>query len=240
MAANKLVMLATKFVTSTAVARPAPTVFYYTGLTSKPVHDPNQFTFTQKLQSNLAVIQNEFKELRQVYKVNNFAPGDKEHVLSQGTMQWMTFWDHGKPNDTVRKFCPRTTKLLETIPDLITTAPFGRTYFSCLGPNSSVKPHTGPTNVKLRCHLPVFVPGEGFIRVGGNFVQWEEGKLVIFDESYVHEEANVDNEKERVVLVIDIWHPDLTKEERELLTTGYKNFVSHHPEAEGEGKEKSK
>ena len=231
MATKKLVLLATKFVTSTIVARPAPTVFYYTGLSAQQFHNTSLFPFTEKLQSNLQIVQNEYKELRQIYKVNNFVPEEKEHVLSEGTMQWMTFWDHGKPNDAVRKLCPKTTKLLETIPDLITTAPFGRTYFSCLGPNSSVKPHTGPTNVKLRCHLPIFVPGEGFIRVGGKFTQWEEGKLIIFDESFVHEEANVDNEKERAVLVFDIWHPDLTTEERELLTTGYKNFIAQHSES---------
>ncbi len=35
-----------------------------------------------------------------------------------------------------------------------------------------------------------------------------EGKCILFDDSFLHE-ANNASDKPRVVLIIDIWHPDL-------------------------------
>ena len=230
MSASKLAVLATKLVTSSIVSRPAPTFFYYPGLSSYPFHDPDQFSFAEKLKVNIKVIQHEFTELKQVYKVNNYDPEKREQSLLQGTMQWITFWYLGKPNDTVHKLCPKTAKLLETIPELITNTPFGRSYFLSLNPNSSLKPHHGPTKVRLRCHLPIRVPGEGFLRVGGKLGEWEEGKLLIFDESFAHEQVNLDESKDKDILVFDIWHPDLTKEERELFAKGYHQFLKKHKE----------
>ncbi len=226
MSAKRLVLLTTKFVTTAAAPRPAPTMFCYTGLNTMQFHDPNKFTFTAKLQEHIKVIKNELMNLREVYKVNNYNSEDKEHVLQQGTLQWQAFWGFGKPNEAVRKFCPRTAKLLETIPELMTDTPLGAVYFSSLGADSSIKPHRGPCNIKLRCQLPLIVPGEGFIRVGGKFAQWEEGKMLIYDEAYEHELANLDSKGENVRLVFDIWHPELAKEERDLLIKGYKDFVS--------------
>jgi len=59
------------------------------------------------------------------------------------------------------------------------------------------------------------VPEECFLKVAGDARPWEEGKMIIFDDSYEHEAANLSKDKERVILLIDIWHPDLVLEERE-------------------------
>ena len=37
--------------------------------------------------------------------------------------------------------------------------------------------------------------------------------MVVFDDSYEHEAANLSKDKERVILLIDIWHPDLVPAE---------------------------
>ncbi len=44
---------------------------------------------------------------------------------------------------------------------------------------------------------------------------WTEGEMLIFDDSYEHEAANLSVDKERVILLMDIWHPDLTEGEKE-------------------------
>ena len=241
MSAHKLRVLGAKLVTSSLHPRPMPTVFYYPGLTSQQFHDKNRFPFSALLESNVGVIRNEFKELRERYKVNDFTADEKEHVLNQGTMQWMKFMHLGKPNQALRQLCPKTTKLLDNVPDLLTGISFGNTYFSCLGVKSDLKLHTGPCNIKLRCHLPLSV-GDAYIRVGGKFMPWEEGRLLIFDETYQHEESNIDTEKERVLLVFDIWHPDLSLEERRLIHSQCQEIVptdgktKAKPEAKAEGK----
>ena len=78
-----------------------------------------------------------------------------------------------------------------------------------MSPKASIAPHYGACNLKLRCHFPLFVPEEAFIKVAGESRPWEEGKMLIFDDSYEHEAANLSPDKERVILLIDIWHPDL-------------------------------
>ena len=42
---------------------------------------------------------------------------------------------------------------------------------------------------------------------------WEEGKCMIFDDAYEHETWNHTKE-ERVVLLFDLWHPELVEDER--------------------------
>ena len=53
------------------------------------------------------------------------------------------------------------------------------------------------------------MPEEAYLMVAGDPRPWEEGKMLIFDDSYEHEAANLSPDKERVILLIDIWHPDL-------------------------------
>jgi aspartyl/asparaginyl beta-hydroxylase (cupin superfamily) len=53
------------------------------------------------------------------------------------------------------------------------------------------------------------VPSNCRIRVGDEERSWAEGDVLIFDDSFEHEVWN-DSDRERIVLIIDIWHPDLT------------------------------
>ena len=39
--------------------------------------------------------------------------------------------------------------------------------------------------------------------------------MIVFDDSYEHEAANLSNDKERVILLMDIWHPELVVGERD-------------------------
>ena len=95
----------------------------------------------------------------------------------------------------------------------MTGTPFSYTFFSTMKPGTSIKPHYGATNLKLRCHFPLFIPDEAYLKVAGEARPWEEGKMIIFDDSYEHEAANLSTTQERVILLIDIWHPDLHIEE---------------------------
>jgi aspartate beta-hydroxylase len=91
----------------------------------------------------------------------------------------------------------------------MTGTPFSYTFFSTMQPKTSIRAHYGATNIKLRCHFPLFVPEEAFLRVAADPRPWEEGKMIVFDDSYEHEAANLNDTKERVILLIDIWHPEL-------------------------------
>ena len=100
--------------------------------------------------------------------------------------------------------------------------PFAYAFFSTLHGKSSIDAHCAPANLRLRVHYPLIVPDTDDVeqcgmRVGDTKVRWEEGVPLLFDDSYEHEVWNRTDE-ERVVLLFDVWHPDLTQGEREAVT----------------------
>ena len=63
-------------------------------------------------------------------------------------------------------------------------------------------------------HLPLVVPENcGQLRVGNESRTWREGELLIFDDSIEHEAWN-HSEHDRIVLIFEVWRPELTAEER--------------------------
>jgi aspartate beta-hydroxylase len=48
--------------------------------------------------------------------------------------------------------------------------------------------------------------------VGGEIHEWAYGRAVVFDDTYEHEAWNR-SAKTRVVLIFDLWHPDLSSVE---------------------------
>jgi aspartyl/asparaginyl beta-hydroxylase (cupin superfamily) len=109
--------------------------------------------------------------------------------------------------------------------------PFGFSFFSTLHGKSSIRAHSGPMNLRLRVHLPIMVPKQTAspnnnsdrdrpttgIKIADQTREWHEGSALVLDDSYVHEVWN-DAEEPRVLLLLDLWHPDVRMEEREKIT----------------------
>ena len=86
-------------------------------------------------------------------------------------------------------------------------------FFSRLKPGAHIPPHFGCANNRITVHLPLIVPDNCAIRVGDDLHGWTEGKLFAFDDSYEHEAWNR-SDRDRVVLIFESHHPDLTQDER--------------------------
>jgi aspartate beta-hydroxylase len=88
-----------------------------------------------------------------------------------------------------------------------------------------IDPHCGPTNVRHRLHFPLAVPSSGpVLTVANDKLAWNEGCCFVFDDSLVHSvQYPVDSGTNscRVVLIVDLWHPDLTAAEREAIANLY-------------------
>jgi|tagenome__1003787_1003787.scaffolds.fasta_scaffold20989346_11 aspartate beta-hydroxylase len=113
--------------------------------------------------------------------------------------------------------CPRTMQLAKglDLPDIPLISP--SLYFSVLEPGSRIEPHIGITNARIIAHFPLIVPENCGFRVGGELRQWERGKALIFDDMTTHEAWN-DSDRIRVVLIADLWRPELTVAERAAVT----------------------
>ena len=79
-------------------------------------------------------------------------------------------------------------------------------------PGTHLLPHRGVTNARAVVHLPLIVPGDCALKVGGEIHVWQEGRLVAFDDTYEHEAWNRGSEV-RVVLIVDVWNPYLSEVE---------------------------
>jgi aspartyl/asparaginyl beta-hydroxylase (cupin superfamily) len=194
--------------------RSSPSMFSLPGLTARPWHRCELFEFTDVFRENLSSIKSEYANVSR--KKSDYDDGGKdEHKLHKGGWDWHSYIQKGKKNDNFRDHCPKTCEILDSIPGLMTNIPFAYTFFSTLHPNASISAHTGPCNLRLRCHFPIHVPkGEMGLRVAGETKVWEEGEPLIFDDSFVHDAWNR-SDSERVVLLFDFWHPEVYLDERE-------------------------
>jgi len=112
--------------------------------------------------------------------------------------------------------CPNTMAALAQVPLCRIAGRTPSVLFSMLRPGTRIRPHHGFTNARLICHLPLIVPAQCGLRVGNETRAWREGELTVFDDSIEHEAWNLSGEI-RVVLLFDIWRPELTTQEQELV-----------------------
>ena len=86
-------------------------------------------------------------------------------------------------------------------------------YFSTISKNTIITKHSGVSNLKLRVQIPLFVNKKSIIIVDGVRKIYKEGDSFIFDDTFQHEVQYLKGDNDRVVLIFDIFHPELTKNE---------------------------
>jgi len=150
------------------------------------------------------------------------APGERPRGDDHGMRdnpEWSAFFMKRDgtviPENAAR--CPKTMQALEAAPLSNAKGRMPSILFSLLRPGAHIPPHTGVVNVRLICHLPVIVPGDCALRVGNETREWVEGKAWVFDDSINHEAWN-QSMAPRVILLFDIWRPELSAEERQLVS----------------------
>ncbi len=181
----------------------------YPGLTSMPWHDPSSFPIVCELERMSALIREELHDLDTHTFHREVEPIDRT-----GSWDVCMLFERGKRRNENCELLPITTRIIETHRTLRTHA--GIAYFSRLSPKTRVASHRGPTNMRLRCHLGIDVPPDCGVTVAGESRSWSEGRCIVFDDSFEHSVWN-DSDRPRIVLIVDLWHPDLSDEEIVLL-----------------------
>ena len=148
-------------------------------------------------------------ELDRVMIFRDQMPSFQEILKEVGTIQtdhnWKTFFLTGIGMDCAgnARRCPETMRLLKKIPGVKTA------FFSILSPRKHIPAHRGAYNGILRLHLALLVPEpreQCRIRIGNDYRSWNEGKALIFDDTFNHEVWN-DTDGYRVVLFVDFARP---------------------------------
>lgn len=132
--------------------------------------------------------------------------------------QWTSFhlYQAGEPVEANLARCPGTAEALRLVDAVHLAGTCPNAMFSVLAPKSHIPPHHGESNARLVAHLPLVVPDGCLFRVGYDARRWQEGEVIIFDDTIEHEAWN-DSDQLRVVLIFDVWNPLLAVEERAIV-----------------------
>ena len=201
-----------------------PRTFLFAELPQIQFYEREQFPWMGDLEAATGEIREELRAI--MADSASFAPyvegekdrpgGDYHGML--GNADWSSFylWKDGAPVEANAARCPRTMQALENAPLSLTPGRTPSVLFSMLKPGARIPPHTGMVNTRLICHLPLIVPPGCGLRVGNDTREWVEGKAWAFDDTIEHEAWN-NSGQTRVILLFDIWRPELTEDERRLV-----------------------
>jgi aspartate beta-hydroxylase len=207
--------------------RQKPKFLYFPGVPSQAYYGRDRFPWQVELEAATEALRDELlsvladNEPLEPFLGEHSDERLKGHLSSSGTQRaaWDAyfFYRHGDRFDEHHVRCPRTSAVLERIPLVRIRDHAPETLFSVLRPGTHILPHRGVTNTRLVTHLPLIVPPDCAISVGGELHEWQEGRCVSFDDTFEHEAWNRSGET-RVVMILDSWNPDLTELERVAVT----------------------
>jgi len=166
----------------------------------------DQFPWSYELEANWKVIREELDEVMvNVDDLPNFHDISPRQRRIAGDNLWKTYFFQAFGFRAQKNCdrCPETIKLLKKVPGLKVA------FFSILAPGKHIPEHRGKHKGLIRYHLGLKVPEHKEacrIRVDDQFAHWEEGKSLIFDDTYYHEVWN-DTDEYRAVLFLDIARP---------------------------------
>jgi beta-hydroxylase len=171
-----------------------------------PVFDNKQFDWTALLEDNWIAIRKELENILPFRKdLPNLQDIQQEQNVLNRDNNWKTFFLFGFGIKATLncQLCPVTTAVLEQIPGMKTA------FFSVLSPHKHIPAHTGIFKGLIRSHLGLIIPGNAgdcLMRIENEHIYWQEGKAVVFDDTYEHEVWNNTGEV-RVVLLLDVIRP---------------------------------
>jgi hypothetical protein len=198
-----------------------PSVLYYPYLAQRQYFEREEFEWvpaleaaTPAIREELAALVDEGADFRPYVENHPDRPHRDFHGLNDNP-DWtaLYLWRDGKVVEQNAARCPKTMTALENVPLSRIGSRTPAVLFSRLEPGAHIPPHSGMLNCRLICHLPLIVPNGCWLRVGNETREWEEGKLLVFDDSFEHEAKNPTGEL-RIILLFDIWRPELGEEER--------------------------
>ena len=209
-------LVRTGMIRTPAAHRPAPSLFIYPGLTSRPFWDPAAIPLVASVLREIDVVRAECAAIRAA-KHSDYIVAQGEHTLHTGAWDWHSFVRKGQLEPAFPIYCPVTAALLQASPDLLVDGvPFAYAFFSTMKPGTQIAPHFGPANIRLRVHIPIDVPtvdgAVAGLTVAGETRPW--AAPLVFDDTFEHSSRNL-AAADRCVLLFDVWHPDLSGAERD-------------------------
>lgn len=195
---------------------------YVPGLKAKQFYDIEEYEWCGKLAGKYKQLKREFtKVTSDMAKLeqdgnNVWASALTDDASSYGT-GWRTLvlMDRGIWDPTNANLFSKTAKAVRD-----SGAPVTEVFFASMQPHSDIQPHSDFTNFVVTSHLGLDIPESGNnkcrLTIGDETRQWIDGELMMFDTSIQHAAIN-ESDQTRYILMLRVWHPDLTVVERSAL-----------------------
>lgn len=188
-----------------------PKIWDYGPLPNINILNSKILNILNNLQNNKHILLN---ELQNNINLSIKIPG-KIHNL-----KWkeIILHDAGSWNNNIHKF-PNTYNLLKSFPNLDKNINTMIISFSILPPGTIIYPHYGPSNTRLRIHIPLQIPKKKkncFIVIADIKKYWNKNENFLIDDSYIHYVINNTNET-RIIMLIDIFKPCISNNYIKLL-----------------------
>ncbi len=202
-----------------------PSMFYFPGLPQRAFYERDEFDWVTGVEAEADAIAGELAALLGSDD-DGFAPyvaaapgrpAPNNPLLDDPSWGACHLWKNGAPVESVAPRCPAAMAALALAPIPVISGRSPMALFSRLRPGTHIKPHHGMLNTRLICHLPLVVPEGCALRVGHETRAWERGRMLLFDDSVEHEAWNRGS-ADRIILLFEIWKPEITPEERAVLT----------------------
>jgi aspartyl/asparaginyl beta-hydroxylase (cupin superfamily) len=211
---------------STVLQLQQPTSYYFPGLPQRRYYERSELPWASEIEAAAPAILDELKQhvssggdgFSPYMVTDPSRPRSEYHGLIDNP-DWSTLYiyEKGGRSPTVGQYFPRTLGAVEKLdlPHITVRAP--SILFSRLSAGARIPPHHGVMNARLICHLPLIVPAGCGFRVGGETRQWREGELLVFDDTVEHEAWN-EGTSDRIILIFDVWRPEISADERRAIT----------------------
>jgi hypothetical protein len=185
----------------------SPPSLYVPGLKARPWHDKKWAPQAAILESAAPIMRAELDEL--LATRGGFQPydeGEEGFTPYNVKGKWNVFYFFlgAKPVAKSAETCPRTFATLESLPNLAQQA-----MYSALTPGTHLEAHCGPTNTVICLSMGLIAPVGCEMRVADEKRTWKEGECFVFDDSFEHE-VHHRGTSTRFIMLLDIWHPELT------------------------------
>ena len=204
---------------------PEPHHLMYPGLPVRPFYPNDLFPWLGPLEAASDAIRQELDALLDARaSFDPYLHADDERPLFDthgmaGNADWGAYylWRNGEALPANQARCPQTTAAIRQLPLVFSGKRCPNVFFSRLKAGATIPPHTGMINTRLIGHLPLIVPERCGFRVGNDVRQWQAGEAWLFDDTIEHEAWN-HSSQDRVILIFEVWKPELTATEQQFVT----------------------
>jgi hypothetical protein len=215
-----------------------PRYYYFPGLPQIQFYDRRNFPWLDPIEAATSDIRGELIDILKddsVFKPYVQGDPNRPHNEQAGMLNnpaWSAFylWKDGEVVADNAARCPKTMRALAGAPLARVRGRSPAAMFSLLRPATRIPPHNGFVNTRLICHLPLIVPESCGLRVGNEVRTPAEGKAWVFDDTIEHEAWNGSAET-RVILLFEIWRPELSDAERDLVSAMFEAIDQHSGQA---------